>query len=48
MKKLGIIFALKEELTETKKIFDNEIIHNIYNLKIYECHNDTVTCFLVE
>ena len=47
MKKVGIIFALKEELDETKKIFDNEKIHYKYNLKIYECRNDKVVCFLV-
>ena len=48
MKKIGIIFALKEELDETKKIFDNETVHNIYNLKIYECKKDKVICFLIE
>jgi len=48
MKKIGIIFALKEELDETKKIFDNEIIHYKYNLKIYECKNDKAVCYLVE
>lgn len=48
MKKVGIIFALKEELDETKKMFDNEKIHSIYNLKIYECKSDKVACFLVE
>ena len=48
MKKVGIIFALKEELNETKKLFDNEKIYHKYNLKIYECKNDKVVCFLVE
>jgi len=48
MKKIGIIFALEEELAETKRIFDNEIVHSVYNLKIYECKSDKVICFLVE
>lgn len=48
MKKIGIIFALKEELEETKKLFDNVKTHSIYNLEIYECKNDRVTCYLVE
>ena len=48
MKKIGIIFALKEELEETKKIFDNSLVHSIYNLKIFECTNKKVKCFLVE
>ena len=47
-KKIGIIFALNEELEETKKIFDNVKIHSLYNLKIYECKNEKVDCFLVE
>ena len=48
MKKIGIIFALNEELEETKKIFDDIKVHSVYNLKIYECKNDKVVCFLVE
>ena len=48
MKKIGIIFALKEELDETKKLFKDTIVHSIYELKIYECSNENVTCFLVE
>ena len=48
MKKIGIVFALKEELEETKKLFDNVVVHSIYNLEIFECKNDKVTCFLVE
>ena len=48
MKKVGIIFAMKEELEETKKLFNNEVIHSIYDLKIYECKNDKVICYLVE
>lgn len=48
MKKIGIIFALKEELEETKKIFNNVIVHDIYNLKIFECKKDKIICFLVE
>ena len=48
MKKLGIIFALKEELDETKKIFSNIVVHIVYDLKIYECRKDNIICFLVE
>ena len=49
MKKIGIIFAMKEELKETKKIFKNFIEHSVYELKIFECrYNDNITCFLVE
>lgn len=48
MKKIGIIFALNEELEEVKKLFDNSTIHSVYDLKIYECSMDNVTCFLVE
>lgn len=48
MKKIGIIFALNEELEETKKIFDDIKVHSVYNLKIYECKNDKVVCFLVQ
>ena len=48
MKKIGIIFALKEELEATKKLFENIVVHSIYELKIYECNNQNVICFLVE
>jgi len=48
MKKIGIIFAMKEELDETKKIFKNIIEHNIYDLKIFECDYENVKCYLVE
>ena len=48
MKKIGIIFALKEELEETIKLFDNTLVHSIYNLKIYECKSKNAICFLVE
>ena len=48
MKKIGIIFALNEELEETKKIFNNVLVHSIYNLKIYECKYENNICFLVE
>lgn len=48
MKKVGIIFAMNEELEETKKLFTNVIIHMIYDLKIYECITDNVTCYLLE
>lgn len=48
MKKIGIIFAMKEELDETKKIFKEVIEHRIYDLTIYECKYNKVNCFLVE
>ena len=48
MKKIGIIFAMREELDETIKMFDNIIEHSIYNLTIYECSNDSIKCYLVE
>ena len=48
MKKIGIIFAMNEELEETKKLFNNIITHSIYDLKIYECNNDNVICYLLE
>ena len=48
MKKIGIIFALKEELDETKKLFNNVVEHKLYELTIYECVYKSVTCYLVE
>lgn len=48
MKRVGIIFALKEELEETKKLFDNIKTHSMYNLEIFECKTDRVICYLVE
>lgn len=48
MKKIGIIFALKEELEETKNKFQKPIEHSIYELTIYECKNQNVVCYLVE
>lgn len=48
MKKIGIIFAMNEELTETKKLFSDVITHNIYDLIIYECTKGNVKCYLVE
>lgn len=48
MKKIGIIFAMKEELDETKRIFKDIKEHSIYDLKIYECNFNKVKCFLVE
>lgn len=48
MKKIGIIFALKEELDETKKLFNNVVEHKLYELIIYECRYKNVICYLVE
>ena len=42
MKKVGIIFAMKEELEETIKNFNDIKEHSIYDLKIYECRLDNV------
>ena len=48
MKKIGIIFAMREELDETKKMFTDIKEHLIYELKIYECKNESNICYLVE
>ena len=48
MKKVGIIFAMKEELDETIKNFNDIKEHSVYGLKIYECMLDNVICYLVE
>lgn len=48
MKKVGIIFAMKEELDETIKKFNDVQEHSVYDLKIYECRLDNVICYLVE
>lgn len=48
MKNIGIVFAMKEELDETKKEFKDIIVHSIYDLDIYECKYKKLTCFLVE
>ena len=48
MKKIGIIFAMREELEETKKMFTDIKEHLIYELKIYECKNESIICYLVE
>ena len=48
MKKVGIIFAMREELEETIKNFNDITVHSIYDLKIYECRLDNVICYLVE
>jgi adenosylhomocysteine nucleosidase len=48
MKKIGIIFAMKEELDEVKNELENFKKHNIYELIIYECQYKNTTCFLLE
>lgn len=48
MKKIGIVFAMKEELDETKKMFDNAVEHSIFDLKVFECKYKNVICYLVE
>ena len=48
MKKIGIIFALKEELDETKKNYNKIVEHKLYELVIYECRYENIICYLVE
>lgn len=48
MKRIGIIFAMKEELEETKKKIELLKEHKIFNLVIYECNFNETQCFLVE
>ncbi len=48
MKKIGIIFAMQEELIETKSELKIIKKHKKYNLEIFECsYNDNI-CYLVE
>lgn len=48
MKKIGIIFAMKEELEETKSKLTLVKEHKIYELTIFECDFQNNKCFLVE
>lgn len=48
MNRIGIVFAMKEELEETKKYLKNAIEHKIYDLVIYECDYKGNKCFLIE
>lgn len=46
--KLGIIFALNEELNELKKYFEIEKSYNIFDLTFYETHMNNIQIVLVE
>ena len=46
--KIGIIFALKEELKELKKYFKIEKKYNIFNLTFYETRMNNIEIVLVE
>ena len=48
MKKVGIIFALKEELNATIKEFELIEEIKIYDLTVYKCKYSNLECFLVE
>ncbi len=48
MKKIGLIFALKEELDASIKGFKLIEKINIFNLEIYKCIYNEIECFLVE
>ena len=48
MKKIGIIFAMREELDETKKKLKAIKEHKIYDLVIYECEYASNKCYLIE
>ena len=48
MKKIGIIFAMKEELDETLIKLKKVKEHTLYNLNIIECIHNNNTCYLVE
>ena len=46
--KIGIIFAMEEELNELKKYLNLENEYTIFNLKFYEGTISDVSCILVE
>lgn len=48
MKKVGIIFAMKEEMDALKEYLDITREYEIYDLKFYEGNINNVTCVLVE
>ncbi len=48
MKKIGIIFAMKEELDELLKRLRLDREYDIFDLKFYECRFEDKTCVLVE
>ena len=48
MNKIGLIFAMREELEESLKKMTLVKKHNIYDLSIYECEIYNKKCFLIE
>ena len=48
MNTIGIIFAMKEELTETLKYVEIENEYELFDLHIYECVYKDKKCILVE
>lgn len=48
MKKIGIIFAMHEELVETKNKLELINEYTIYDLTIFECKYKEKECFLLE
>ena len=48
MKKIGIIFAMKEELEKTLEKITYIKKHKVYELVIYECKYNDNKCYLVE
>lgn len=48
MMKIGIIFAMEEELNALKQHLEIKKEYNIFNLKFYEAIYNNITCILVE
>ena len=48
MKKIGIIFAMREELNELLKILELQKEYKIFDLTFYECIFKDINCILVE
>lgn len=48
MKKIGLIFAMREELDETIKKMKIKKEHKKYDLTIFECEYDNKKCFFIE
>lgn len=48
MNKIGLIFAMKEELEESLKKMTFKEEHRVYDLIIYECEIYNKKCFLIE
>ena len=48
MKKIGIVFAMIEELEEFLKLVELKKEYELFDLKFYECNYNKVECILVE